>query len=308
MYDGQYYCVPSEINIESPSLFVNMDLLAAQGVELPEGWIENNGPKSWADLLDFAKMLTKIENGIVMQSGLAYCYAQWEATFCSLIWQFGGDYRDAANSVVHFDTPEAKAALEFLLKYCDVNDPDCISDRGNSRFDLFVQGSAAMCVGAPWYAGSFVTDAPEMNYQVFNLPAFVEDSDPYCMATGGWGYIVSSDCEYPEAAWAFVNYMNNPENNGSWALSCGTLPARKDAELDLAYDPNVGSVEKALAIAKNILPYGQEDGAYTLNPSKLVYNIIRLQLQQVLETGDIDTALTTMEQQGNDMVSENLNR
>jgi ABC-type glycerol-3-phosphate transport system substrate-binding protein len=308
MYDGQYYCVPSEINIESPSLFVNMDILAEAGVSLPEGWVENNGPKNWEELLAFAKSLTIIEDGAVMRSGLAYNYAQWEATFASLIWQFGGDYRDAANGVVHFNTPEAKKALEFLLKYSNPEDPDCISDKGNSRYDLFVQGSAAMCIGAPWYAGGFAVDCPDTNYQVFNMPAFVEGSDPYCMATGGWGYIVSSTTKYPEAAWAFVDYMNNPENVGSWAINCGTLAARKDAVMDLTYDPEVGSVSKALSIAKDILPFGQEDGAYTLSPSKLIYNIVRLQMQQVLETGDIDTALKTMEEQGNAMVAENLGR
>ena len=86
----------------------------------------------------------------------------------------------------------------------------------------------------------------------------MDGAKPYCMATGGWGYIVSSTCKSPEAAWAFVDYMNNPENVGSWAINCGTLAARKDAVMDLSYDPQVGSVAKALSIAKDILPYGQE--------------------------------------------------
>ena len=307
-FEDQYYCVPSEINIESPTLYVNMDILEAEGLSLPEGWVENNGPASWAELLEFAKSLTKIDGGVVMQSGLAYVYAQWEAMFASLIWQYGGDYRDEAGGVVHFDTPEARQALEFMLKYQDVNDPDCISDNGQARYELFVQGAAAMCMGAPWYASSFSVDAPDMNYQVFNMPAMVEGAEPYNLATGGWGYIVSSDCEYPEAAWAFVEYMSSPEVVGSWAMHCGTLSARKDAEMNLEYDPNVGSVQKALSIAQEVLQYGQEDGAYTLSPSELIYNIVRVQLQQVLETGDIDAALKTMEAEGNAMVAENLGR
>ena len=307
-FEDNYYCVPSEINVESPSLFVNMDLLASLGKELPEGWIENNGPQSWEELLAFAKDLTLIEGAMVTRSGLAYTYAQWEAMFVSLIWQFGGDYRDEDNLAVHFDTPEARSALEFMLKYCDIADPDCISDRGQSRYDLFVQNAAVMTMGAPWYAGSFAVDAPDMNYQVFNMPPMVEGSDPYNLATGGWGYIVSSDCEYPEAAWAFVEYMSSPEMVGSWAMHWGTLPARVDAVMDLEYDPNVGSVQKALSIATDVLQYGREDGAYMLSPSQLIYNIVRVQIQQVLETGDIDTALKTMEAEGNAMIAENLGR
>ncbi len=308
MYDDKYFAVPSEINIESPSLYVNMGLLESQGVKLPDGWVENNGPKNWQELLDFAKSLTVIEGGMVTQSGLAYVYAQWEAMFASLIWQNGGDYRDPENDTVKFQTPEAKKALEFMLKYCDVNDPDCISDRGNSRYDLFVQNNAAMCLGAPWYSSSFEIDAPDLNYQVFNMPAFVDGSDPFCMATGGWSFIVSSECKSPEAAWAFVDFMNSPENNGSWAAHCGTLAARTDAVMDLTYDANEGSVGKALSIASEVLPYGEEDGAYMLTPSTLIYTIVRLQLQQVLETGDIDGALKAMEEEGNAMIAQNLGR
>ena len=307
IYDGKYYCIPSEINIESPGLIINTSLVEKAGLTIPQAWIDNNGPSSWSELLDFAKKLTiKDSNGSIVQSGLAYTYAQWEAMFLSLIWQYGGDYRDAENMVVHFDTPEAKQACEFLLKYCKGD--EAISDPGQSRYDLFVQGLAAMCVGAPWYAGSFAYDSPDLKYQYLNLPAFVEGSDPYCLATGGWGYIVSSQSENKAAAWEFVKFMTSPEQVGSWAVACGTLAARKDAVSDLTYDKNIGSVNKALSISKDILQYGREDGAYTLDPSTLVYTIVRQQLRQMLETGDIDTALKTMEAEGNALIQDNLNR
>ena len=307
IYDSKYYCIPCEINIESPGLIINTDLVAKAGLTIPQSWIDNNGPATWTELLDFANQLTiKDGSGTVVQSGLAYTYAQWEAMFLSLIWQYGGDYRDAENKVVHFDTPEAKKACEFLLKYCKGD--TAISDPGQSRYDLFVQGTAAMCVGAPWYAGSFEFDSPDLNYQYLNLPAFVDGADPYCVATGGWGYIVSSESKAKDAAWEFVKYMTSPEKMGSWAVACGTLAARKDAVSDLTYDKNIGSVNKALSISKDILQFGREDGAYTLDPSTLVYSIVRQQLRQMLETGDIDTALKTMEAEGNAMIEENLNR
>ncbi len=307
-FEGQYYCIPAEINVESPGLLVNMDLLEKMGKTLPDGWVENNGPKSWDELLSFAKELTVKSGDTITQSGLAYAYAQWEAMFVSLIWQNGGDYRDEANSVVHFNTPEAKKAAEFMLKYANPADPDVICDIGASRYELFIQGTAAMVMGAPWYAGSLATDAPDMNYQYFNMPAMVDGSDPYCMATGGWGYIVSAESKNKPAAWEFVKQMTTPEQIGSWALGVGSLAAHKEANADLEYDPNVGSVEKALAVSKDILQYGNEDGAYTLDSSQLIYTIVRQQLQQMVETGDIDTALATMEMEGNDMIETNLNR
>lgn len=228
--------------------------------------------------------------------------------FASLIWQYGGDYRDEENSTVHFDTEEGKKAAEFMLKYC--KGEEAVSDSGTSRYDLFTQGSAVMCIGAPWYASSFDTDAEGLNYQVFNMPSFVEGSDPYCVATGGWGYIVSgkADEKVQKAAWEFVKYMTTTEMTESWALGTGALSADQNAFKDLEYDPEKGSVEKCIAITQDILPYGQEDGAYTLDASQLLYTICRQQLRQMVEDGDIDAALKTMEKEGNAMIETNLNR
>jgi len=308
IYEDTYYCVPAEINVESPTLFVNMDILSEAGKELPDSWIENNGPASWDELYQFARELTITEGDEVVRSGLAYAYSSWEAMFASLIWQYGGDYRDEENMVVHFDTPEARQAAEFMLEYCQGE--DAVSDSGTSRYDLFTQGSAAMCIGAPWYASSFSTDAEGMNYQVFNMPSFVEGSDPYCVATGGWGYIVSSaaDENVQKAAWEFVKYMTTTEMTESWALGTGALSSDKNAFASLEYDPEVGSVEKCVAITKEILPFGREDGAYTMDASQLLYTICRQQLRQMVEDGDIDAALATMEAEGNAMIDTNVNR
>lgn len=307
-YNGTYYGFPAEINVESPSLYVNMDLLAELGAALPEGWVENNGPASWEELSTFAAGLTEKDDMGVKRSGLAYVYGTWEAMFISLIWQYGGDFRDEANSCVHFDTEEGRKAAEFLLKYCQGE--DAISDDGATRWDLFTQGNAVMAIGAPWNAASMLTDAPEMNYQVFNLPAFVEGSDPYCVATGGWGYIVSADLDEAKtaAAWDFVSFLTTSEMSGSWALATGALSADKNANKDLEYDPNVGSVEKAIVISGDILGYGLEDGAYTMDSSQLIYTIVRQYLRQMIEDGDISAALAGMEYEGNEMVETNLSR
>ena len=306
--NGKYYAVSNEINVESPSLFVNMDILAAEGVELPAGWLENDGPASWAELYEFAKSLTKRdETGRITRAGLAYAYAQWEAMFESLIWQYGGEFRDAENLTVHFQTEEAKKALEFMLGHLGEGEEALCAGTAN-RYDEFVQGAAVMCVGAPWYAGGFDGDMPDTNYQVFNLPAFVEGADPISLATGGWAYIVSSKCAHPEEAWQFVKFMTSGEEVGDWALTTGALPSRGDALTDLQYDNNKGSVTKAIAIASKVLPYAQEDGAYMLTSSTLTYSIIRQALYTVLDDGDIDTCLETIQQEAETMLEENFNR
>ena len=140
------------------------------------------------------------------------------------------------------------------------------------------------------------------------MPSWVEGADPISLGTGGWGYIVSEKCENKEAAWEFVKFMTTAEQTGDWAYKTGALPARVDALTDLEYDPNKGSVEKAISIAKDILPYAVEEGAYMQTPSTLTYTIVREKLRQLLVDGDIDAALKGMEEEGNAMIEENLSR
>ena len=310
MLDGKYYAVSDEINVESPSLYVNMTMLNDLGVALPEGWVENNGPATWTELFEFAKSLTERDgSGNITRAGLTYAYAQWEAMFESLIWQYGGEFRDAANKTVHFQTPEAKQALEFMLGHLGTGE-DALCSGNDSRYDEFVTGLAAMCVGAPWYAGSFDYDMEGTEYQVFNLPAYVEGADPICLATGGWAYVVTSNCpeEKSDAAWTFVKYMTSAYEDGEWAITTGAIPSRTDALSDLSYDKEKGSVAKAIVITKDVLGYAQEDGAYMLTPSTLTYSIIREALYQVLTDGDLDACLETIQSQAEVMLQENYSR
>lgn len=308
IYDGQYYMVSNEINVESPSLFVNMDILERKNISLPEGWIENNGPESWEELVAFAKTLNEYDgNGNLVFSGLSYAYAQWEAQFESLIFQFGGDFRDEANNTVHFQTPEAKSAAEFLLKYLTPGE-DQICVGTTARSEDFEMMTCAMCIGAPWYASSFDSDVPDTNYQVFNLPPFVEGADPICLATGGWGYCVSANTKYPEACWVLVKFLTSAYENGEWAYTTGALPSNKEALSDLSYDPNVGSKEKAIALSRQVLDYAEEDGAYLLTTSTLTYTIIREGLYQLLEDRDVDAFLATIQSRTEQMIADNASR
>ena len=77
---------------------------------------------------------------------------------------------------------------------------------------------------------------------------------------------------------------------------------------DLEYDPEQGSVDKAISIAKDVLPFAEEEGAYMQTPSTLTYTIVREKLRQLLVDGDIEAALKGMEEEGNQMIEENLNR
>lgn len=270
LFDGKYYGIPEEINVESPGLIVNTALLKEQGVEIPQSWKDNLGPSSWSELMDMAKKLTKVENGQMKQAGLGVVGGEEVSMFLSLIWQMGGDYRNEANNAVNFETKEAKDAIAFIMNLVD--GPNAVHSRKFSgRFDGFKEGTIAMTIGAPWATAVIDQDMPEFEYEYYNLPSFIPGSDPYFVAEGGWGQIVSTRTKYAEECWKFIKYMTSPENLLEWSKKTGGMPSRIDVANNEYYTSGAG--RKVVYPAMQIAKYGQDPGAYTLDPFTLVWDI-----------------------------------
>lgn len=306
-YDGKYYGLPNEINLESPGLVVNTNLVKKSGLKIPESWIKNNSPATWKELMDFARKLTIIEDGVMKQAGLGVVKGQEESMFLSLIWQLGGDYRDSENMKVNFDTPEGKKAVEFIIS--TVDGPNRVHDRGFSkRMEGVIGNTIAMTIGAPWYASVLDHDVPDMEYQYLNLPPFIKGAEPNYVAEGGWGYVVSSRTKHPKAAWTFVKFLLKKENQDYWTSAVGAFPSRKDAKAP-DYDPNVGSSHKALAISADIVKYGRDPGSYTMDTSQLIWTIVRQNLRAMIQ-GEvaIEEGLKNMTEEANQMIERNINQ
>ncbi|MCF8001752.1 MAG: extracellular solute-binding protein [Halanaerobiales bacterium] len=299
--EGTYYGLPEELNMESPGLLVNVDLVEKAGMKIPEEWDENNGPANWSELIKFARKLTVIENNVMKQAGLGVVNGQESSMFLSLIWQMGGDFRDPENKEIHFDTKIARDAVKFMKNLIE-GENRVHSTNFSGRMDAFMERSAAMTIGAPWYAASFDMQAPDLNYKYYNLPSFIEGADPYFVGEGGWGYIVSSRTENPEAAWKFVDFMMNRENQFKWAETVGAISSRQDAD---EYFTGDDPISKAIRIAE----YAKEPGAYTLDTGQLVWSIVRTNLRSMLHNEvSIDEGLKNMEEEANRMIERNYSR
>ncbi|MCK1992956.1 ABC transporter substrate-binding protein [Peribacillus muralis] len=304
-YDGKYYGVPNEITMESPGLLINKDLVKKAGLTIPEAWIKNDGPANWSELVQFARKLTIIDNGVMKQSGLGVIGGQEEAMFLSLIWQYGGDYRDEQKKQVDFTTPEALKAVEFMKGL--IKGDQRVNDIGFSkRLEGFVGGSIAMTIGAPWVAANLRSDVPDLNYQYFNLPPFVEESKPYYVTEGGWGYLVSSKTKHPKESWELVKYLLKKENQDYWVKAVGAITSRTEKGTVESYDPAVGSVEKAIAVSSKIVDNGREPGTFTGDTSQLMWAIIRQNLASILQ-GEVSAnqGLKNMEEQAMQMIERN---
>jgi ABC-type glycerol-3-phosphate transport system substrate-binding protein len=300
LYDGKYYGIPEEINVESPGLLVNTALLKEQGVEIPQSWKDNNGPATWSELMEMAHKLTKVENGKMTQAGLGVVGGEEVSMFLSLIWQQGGDYRDEANNTVNFETKEAKGAVDFIKNL--VEGPDAVhSLQFSGRFDGFKEGTVAMTIGAPWATAVINQDMPDFEYEYYNLPAFIDGSKPYFVGEGGWGQIVSARSKAPQESWKFVKYMTSAEKQLEWVKSTGSVPSRMDVSNDEYFTSGDGS--KVIARAMKVLDYGRDPGAYTLDPFTLVWDTCYNNLNTIT-AGQVTTeeGLANMQKAATEMI------
>jgi len=301
IWEGKYYGIPEEINIESPGLLVNLSLLEKAGLAIPKSWYENYGPKTWKELIEFARKLTIFdEEGNIKQIGLGiWGNGYIGERFVSLIWQLGGEYRDPENKVVHFDTPEARKAIEFLLSYLE--GPDRVHDvHSTGWYDAFFEGNAAMVIAAPWVAAVIDQNYPDIKYEYFNRPPFIEGSKPYFCAEGGWGLIVAKTSKHPKEAWEYVKFTLRPENHLYWAKKVGSVPSRKELE-DAPYYKN----SRMWRGVFKILPYGREVGSYTLDPYQMMWGILPSEVNSILlGEKSVDEGLKDIEKRINQMIKE----
>jgi ABC-type glycerol-3-phosphate transport system substrate-binding protein len=279
---GTTYGIPLELNVESPSLLLNDSVFADAKVPIPESWIAAGGPPDWEELYALARRLTRIEGGEVKRSGLAVFNRQEESMFLSLIWQYGGDFRDTARKAFRFRTAEARAAIGFMKALLE--GPGRI-DRYEARNaqDRFTEGDAAMIVGAPWYGPQFAT-AGFKGFTMLNMPPLVRGAKPYFISEGGWGLVVSARAKHPAAAWDFLVFASSEDSVARFAATVGSVPP-----LSAARGEGLGPVAA-------VLGYGRDPGSALGDTAALIWTVVRRNLRSCLQGRiSVEEALLAME-------------
>lgn len=305
-HEGKYYGLPSELNLESPGLLVNMGLMAEAGVEIPAEWDDNLGPASWEELLAFARKLTVIEGRAMRRAGLGVIGGEEAAMLLSLIWQMGGDYRDPDNMKVHFDTPVAREAMQFIMDL--IEGPDRVHcPYFSDRFAGFQENTIAMTIGAPWYAAVINQELPGLNYKYYNLPPFIPGSPPLFVGEGGWGLMVSSRSKHQEEAWEYVKWASQKEKQLVWAIRTGSIPARKDLMDDPYFVEGPG--RDVFYPALQIAQYAVDPGAYTIDPYQFVWDIVLRNVSAITHKEvSVEEGLRDIENETNQMIAQMMKR
>lgn len=292
--NGTLYGLPQEFNCEYGGVLVNQTKFEAAGLTFPPQW------QTMDDVLADARALTeRDETGMMTTAGFHFTSADPTAfSFLAGILQRGGDYWNADRTAFTFNTPEARAQLEWMLGAVEMGvvDPVVFNDSTNFVIDAFFQGHVGIGYIGTWAIAEGQANFPDFadKWGYVFLPPF--HGDPVFAADSGWGLTVSPNSKHQDIAWDFVKFVTTvPENALQFNLASGTIPAMPA----VAQAPAIAERMPWVAKALEILPYGQYLGSMP-DRDLVIYEILYPHILNVLQGVEtIDQALEAIEAEAN---------
>lgn len=224
--DGNYYGLPTDV--QTIITFWNKDLLDEVGLD------SEKGPQTWDEMREWARLLTKTENGQMVQSG--WGHKGYNPEVQSIVAQYGGKFVDESGKYIFADDAKAIEAIKVIsdsYRVDKVYNKDFMANWAGFR-----QGKVAMMLGHPAMIGNLKETAPDINYGVGTIPT-LEGGEPITTVTS-WGYVMSNNAQ-AKAATEFISFLASEEVQKMWTQKTGELPSRASLvnSEELAADPMV---------------------------------------------------------------------
>jgi multiple sugar transport system substrate-binding protein len=234
--DGVAYGVPWYV--ETRLVYYRTDLAESGGF--------NQAPANWDELTQLAQAQVDggAEFGISLLPGGT---GTWQ-TFMPFFWQAGGEIMDESGAF----TLAGDACVEALTYY------DSFFESGLAQSIIsdvpveaqFADGSTGSFISGPWMIG-IVTDAGTDPATFAVAPQPMEEAATSFV--GGGNLAVFEQSDNKEAAWAFVEYLSQPDVQVEWYSTVKDLPSVQSAWDDplLADDPMLSAFGTQLDDAKS---------------------------------------------------------
>jgi ABC-type glycerol-3-phosphate transport system substrate-binding protein len=179
VYDGHVYALTYGAD-PNFGFFWNKDVFADAGLD-PE-----RPPRTLAEMDDYARRITTVENGRLTRLGLIpwAVYGNANSMF-TWGWAFGGEFYDAASGAITADEARNVAALEWVTSYAKQYDITKIaglqSTFGTAEQNPFIIGKLGMMPMTIGEVANLRRFAPNLRYGVAPLP-----TPPGGVANSSW--------------------------------------------------------------------------------------------------------------------------
>lgn len=244
--DGKYYALPTAVR--DLAIFYNKDLWKAAGLDATKP------PKTFDELLDAAKKMTKIEGGKMTVAGWRIDMTNQDHNLFReiLVRAYGGTPQTPDHKKIQWNTTTGGYdAWQFLV---DLTTKNKVSDPtlGQDGPTAWLAQQAGMMVSGSFYLGTAKNNA-KFNWGVFPMPA-----GPKGQANMGsfWTHGITAKAAKDPAKLAasvkFLQYLTSAATMEKWTPAIGELPARTELLKDpvFANDPNLAPFIETLPVAQ----------------------------------------------------------
>lgn len=238
---GTSYGVPWYV--ETRVIYYRKDLAEKAGI--------TSAPANWDDLQTMAKAMVDKAGakwGINLQAGGT---GSWQ-TVLPFVWQKGGGIIDSAGKFTLDAQPNIDALTYYQSFYKDKLSPTAL-DPGALEAG-FIKGSIGMFISGPWHIGILKDQSkaqPDFMSKVGLAPMPKETAGTSFV--GGGDLVVFKNTKNRAAAWAFVQYLSQPDVQVKWYQTVADLPSVQSAWDDpsISGDANLKVFGEQLKDAKS---------------------------------------------------------
>lgn len=205
-YEGTLYGLPS--TPFTIALYYNRKLFREAGID------PDRPPRTTAELNEYFRSLTRVENGRIVQCGFTTSPAM--LGWWHWIWPyfFGGDYWREGR--VAIDSPETHAALEWIVRRRNsVGNAEMLAFEATagaieSAQNPFLAGRLAMVFQGPWLANWARVYAPDLDYGVAAFPGVTAERTPVFASSDV--FVIPRGARHVKEAMHFLMFLMEQPN------------------------------------------------------------------------------------------------
>ncbi len=217
VYKKHVYAIPTDI--DDRVLYYNKRVFREAGLD------PNKPPRTWEELEDYTKKLTKMNaDGSFEHIGFIPNYGNsWLYLYS---WQNGGEFMSNDGRTCTLDNPASVDALKYMVRLYDslggynkVN----IFQNGfqGAEQDPFYTGKIAMVINGSWVLNGIARYAPDLDFGVAPPPVPAERLEgkgrfagqkPFITWSGGSSLAIPMGARHPQEAWRFIKWMSSQES------------------------------------------------------------------------------------------------
>ncbi len=206
------------------AIWGNREYLEEAGVRIPEGVDDPWTKEEFVDALEKLQALEQVQYALDLK--MNYGQGEWYTYgFSPIVWSHGGDLIDradyqSADGVLN--GPESVEAMTFFQSLFE--DGYAISEPTGDD-DFYIEQITALSWVGHWMWGPHSENMGD-NVVLIPMPDLGQGAKT---GMGSWNWGITSNCESPDAAWTFIEFLTSPEEILRMTNANGAVPARQSA-------------------------------------------------------------------------------